>query len=266
MKRYRITDGSDFHLADWDPADTSDFEGGKRAARAEVAELKDRLDALQERFYADNRHRLLVVLQGMDTSGKGGAVKVFTGMNPAGVRVTSFKAPTEEDLAHDYLWRVHPHVPADGQIAVFDRSHYEDVLIARVRNLVPAEQWERRYDHIRHFERMLADEGTVIRKFFLHISREAQRRRLQARLDDPTKHWKFRSGDLAERQRWGDYQAAYEMAIGRTSTEEAPWYVVPADRKWHRDLVIARTLVETLEELDLRYPEPEEKLDGIVVS
>src|SRR5829696_310929 len=168
MERYRVTDGRAFQLGQWDPADTGDFEGGKAKGRAELKDLTPRLADLQETFYADGRHKLLVVLQGTDTSGKGGAIrKALEGLGPAGVRVTSFKAPTELELAHDFLWRVHPHVPSDGQIAIFDRSHYEDVLIARVRNLVPAEQWERRYDHIRHFERMLADEGTVIRKFFL---------------------------------------------------------------------------------------------------
>jgi PPK2 family polyphosphate:nucleotide phosphotransferase len=232
-----------------------------------VAALTARLDKLQEKFYADGRHKLLVVLQGMDTSGKGGAIrKAFEGLNPAGVRVASFKAPTEPELAHDFLWRVHPHTPANGQMSIFDRSHYEDVLIARVRGLVPARQWKARYDHIRAFEQMLADEGTVIRKFFLHISAEAQAARLQARIDDPTKHWKFRSTDLAERALWDDYQVAYEQAIRRTATKDAPWIVVPADRKWHRDLVICRTIVETLEGLDLRYPEPEEDLSGIVVE
>jgi PPK2 family polyphosphate:nucleotide phosphotransferase len=267
MERFRITDGTGFRLADHDPADTGDFEGGKKAARAEVADLRDRLDALQERFYADGSHRLLVVLQGMDTAGKGGAVKkVFTGMNPTGVRVTSFKAPTETELAHDFLWRVHPHVPSDGQISVFDRSHYEDVLIVRVRQLLPAERWERRYAHIRHFERMLADEGTVIRKFFLHISEDEQKRRLEARIADESKHWKFRQGDLDERVMWDDYQKAYEAAIVKTATEHAPWYVVPADHKWHRDLVIARAMVETMEGIDLRYPEPEGDLHGVVVG
>ena len=261
-----MTDGKDFRLADHDPGATSGVRG-KTEGRAAVAALTARLDKLQEKFYADGRHKLLVVLQGMDTSGKGGAIrKAFEGLNPAGVRVASFKAPTEPELAHDFLWRVHPHTPANGQMSIFDRSHYEDVLIARVRDLVPARQWKARYDHIRAFEQMLADEGTVIRKFFLHISAEAQAARLQARIDDPTKHWKFRSTDLAERALWDDYQVAYEQAIRRTATKDAPWIVVPADRKWHRDLVICRTIVETLEGLDLRYPEPEEDLSGIVVE
>jgi PPK2 family polyphosphate:nucleotide phosphotransferase len=266
MERYQVTEGKGFRLADHDPAATSGV-AGKAEGRAEVAALTTRLDELQEAFYADGRHKLLVVLQGMDTSGKGGAIrKAFEGLDPVGVHVAAFKAPTDLERAHDFLWRVHPHAPADGQIAIFDRSHYEDVLIVRVRGLVPAARWKARYTHIKAFEKMLADEGTVIRKFFLHISKEEQAERLQARLDDPTKRWKFRRGDLAERARWDDYQAAYEEAIRRTATPSAPWIVVPADRKWHRDLVICRTIVETLEGLDLRYPEPEEDLSDVVVE
>jgi PPK2 family polyphosphate:nucleotide phosphotransferase len=266
VERYRVSDGAKFRLADRNPADTSGM-AGKAEARAEVAELTARLDELQEVFYADGRHRLLVVLQGTDTAGKGGAIKrVFRGMNPSGVRVASFKAPTEPELAHDFLWRVHPHVPGDGEVALFDRSHYEDVLIVRVHDLVPKARWKARYDHIRAFEKMLVDEGTTIRKFFLHISRDEQRERLEARLANPAKHWKFRPEDLDERAYWDAYQAAYEEMIQRTSTDDAPWYVVPADKKWHRDLVICRTLVETLEGLDLRYPEPVEGIESIVVT
>ena len=267
MKRYRVTDGKDFTLAKWDPADTSAFAGGKADARAELAKMTAHLDDLQEKFYADNRHKLLVVLQGTDTSGKGGAIrKVFEGVNPAGVHVTPFKAPTEAELAHDFLWRVHPHVPASGQMAIFDRSHYEDVLIVRVHDLVPPKRWRARYTHIRNFERMLADEGATILKFFLHISKDEQAERLRARLDDPTKQWKFRVGDLEERKRWDGYQDAYEEAIRRTAATHAPWIVVPANRKWYRDLVICQTLIDTLERLDLRYPEPVDDLSGIVVE
>jgi PPK2 family polyphosphate:nucleotide phosphotransferase len=266
MERYRVTDGDGFRLRDWATDETSGI-AGKAEGRAKLAELTARLDELQELFYADRRHRLLVVLQGTDTAGKGGAIKrVFRGMNPSGVRVASFKRPTEPELAHDFLWRIHPHVPGDGEVALFDRSHYEDVLIVRVHDLVPEARWKARYEHIRAFEQMLADEGTTILKFFLHISKDEQRERLQARLDDPAKRWKFRTEDLDERQYWDDYQAAYEAMIQRTSTEDAPWYVVPADKKWHRDVVICQTLVETLEGLDLRYPEAEEDLDSIVVT
>jgi PPK2 family polyphosphate:nucleotide phosphotransferase len=182
------------------------------------------------------------------------------------VQVASFKAPTDVELAHDFLWRIHPHVPAKGQIAIFDRSHYEDVLIVRVHNLVPRARWNARYTHIRNFEKMLADEGTTILKFFLHISKDEQAERLRARLEDPTKNWKFRINDLEERKHWDDYQDAYEEMVRRTAAEQAPWIVVPANRKWYRDLVITNTLIDTLEGLDLRYPEPVEDLSGIVVE
>jgi PPK2 family polyphosphate:nucleotide phosphotransferase len=267
MRRYRVTDGKDFRLGKWDPADTSGFEGCKSDGRAELARLTSHLDDLQEKFYADGRHKLLVVLQGMDTSGKGGAIrKAFEGLNPAGVHVTSFKAPTELELAHDFLWRIHPHAPANGQIAIFDRSHYEDVLIVRVHDLVPPARWRARYAQIRNFEKMLADEGTVILKFFLHISKEEQAERLRARLEDPAKNWKFRMVDLEEREHWDEYQGAYEEMVRRTATEHAPWVVVPANRKWYRDLVISQTLIDTLGGLDLRYPEPIEDLSTIVVE
>ena len=261
-----MTDPKGFRLADHDPADTGGVDG-KEEGRAEVARLTARLSELHERFYADGRHGLLVVLQGMDTSGKGGAIrKAFEGLDPIGVHVAAFKAPNEAELTHDFLWRVHSHTPAAGHLSIFDRSHYEDVLIVRVHGLVPETRWRARYGHIRNFEAMLADEGTVVRKFFLHISSDEQARRLQARLDDPTKHWKFRLADLEERKRWDDYQDAYEEAIRRTATPEAPWTIVPADRKWHRDLVICRTIVDTLEGLDLRYPETGEDLSGVVVE
>jgi PPK2 family polyphosphate:nucleotide phosphotransferase len=266
MQQYAVTDGEGFRLADHDPGGRSGVDG-KAEGRAEVARLTGQLRRLQETFYADGRHKLLVVLQGMDTSGKGGAIrKAFAGLNPLGTHVASFKAPTEQELAHDFLWRIHAHAPAGGHIAIFDRSHYEDVLIVRVRGLVPEARWASRYDHIRDFERMLADEGTVIRKFFLHISPEEQASRLQARLDNPQKHWKFNVGDLAERKRWDDYQQAYEDAIARTATPHAPWYVVPADHKWHRDLVICRTIVATLEGLDLRFPVADEDLSTVVIE
>jgi PPK2 family polyphosphate:nucleotide phosphotransferase len=265
MTAYEVTDGKGFRLADHDPRADSGI-AGKQEGRAEVATLTARLEQLHDKLYADGRHKVLVVLQGMDTSGKGGAVrKAFEGLDPTGVHVAAFKAPTEEELAHDFLWRIHPHVPGNGRISIFDRSHYEDVLIVRVHDLVPKARWKARYDHIRHWERMLADEGTVIRKFFLHISKEEQAARLQARIDNPTKRWKFRKEDLAERNFWDDYQRAYEVAIRRTATAHAPWIVVPADRKWHRDYVICRIMVETLEGLDLRYPEPDEDLSGITV-
>jgi PPK2 family polyphosphate:nucleotide phosphotransferase len=263
---YEVTDGDGFRLADHDPGADSGV-AGKAEGRAEVAELTARLAELHDTFYADGRRSLLVVLQGMDTSGKGGALrKAFRGLDPVGVHVAAFKAPTDIELDHDFLWRIHPHAPARGHISIFDRSHYEDVLIVRVHDLVPEERWRARYDAIRSFEQMLVDEGTVVRKFFLHISREEQAERLRARLANPTKHWKFRLADLEERKHWDDYQAAYEEAIRRTASPDAPWIVVPADKKWHRDLVVCRTIMATLEGLDLRYPEPEEDLSGVVVE
>jgi PPK2 family polyphosphate:nucleotide phosphotransferase len=202
----------------------------------------------------------------MDTAGKDSTIRhVFRAVDPIGVKVAAFKKPTEEELAHDYLWRVHPHTPGAGEISIFNRSHYEDVLVVRVHGLVPEKQWRRRYDHIRAFEQLLADEGTTIIKCFLHISPETQAERLQARLDDESKQWKFRKGDLAERALWPDYMAAYEEALSLTSTESAPWYVVPSDRKWYRNLIVGALLIRALEGLDMRYPEPEEDLAGVTI-
>jgi len=202
----------------------------------------------------------------MDAGGKDGTIrKVFGGLNPQGVTVTSFKQPTARELGHDYLWRVHRHTPGAGKIGVFNRSHYEDVLIVRVLGLVPEVRWRRRYRHINEFERLLAEEGTTILKFFLHVSKDEQRQRLQARLDNPEKIWKFNSGDLAQSETWDAYMAAYTEMLGRTSTEAAPWYVVPADHKWYRDVVIASVVAETLESMGLSYPAPEAGLEGVVV-
>lgn len=256
---------AEIRLSEWETR--GEVPGGKAAGKKAVKALNTRLERLQELLYADGRHKLLVVLQATDTGGKDGTIRrVFDGVNPAGVRVAAFKRPTPRELSHDYLWRVHRHTPGNGEMVIFNRSHYEDVLVVRVHGLVPEERWRRRYDHINAFERLLADEGTTIVKFFLHVSKEEQRERLQARLDDPTKHWKFSKGDLDERRRWDDYQSAFEEMLERTSTPHAPWYVVPADRKWFRDLVVSTVLVQALETLDLRYPPAAEDLDGIVVS
>ena len=264
---YRVTPGASVRLADHDPDDQRLFPDlDKKQGRAALDALNDRLGQLQELLAAEQRRRLLVVLQAMDTGGKDGTVrKVFDGVNPQGVSVVAFKAPTERELAHDFLWRVHPNVPQDGQMTIFNRSHYEDVLVVRVRGLAPESRWRPRFGHVNDFERMLADEGTTIVKFFLHISKDEQKARLEARLRDPQKRWKFRTGDLKERARWDDYMQAYEEALGQTSTEWAPWWVVPANRRWYRDLVVASVLVQTLEGLDMRWPEPED-LDGIVVE
>ncbi|MGZ8868965.1 MAG: PPK2 family polyphosphate kinase, partial [Thermoanaerobaculia bacterium] len=192
--------------------------------------------------------------------------KVFDSMDPLGIRVASFNVPTERELDHDFLWRVHRQVPGKGEVVIFNRSHYEDVLVVRVHDLVPKKIWRERYDQINAFEKHLADTGTTIVKFYLHIDRDEQKERLQARLDDPTKQWKFRKGDLDDRKRWDDYQAAYEDVLSRTSTKWAPWYIVPANSKWYRNVVISQVLVDTLEELGLKYPKPEEGLDAVTVE
>ncbi len=267
MKRYKVKPGKKVNLTRNDPGDTHEAPKGKAKTEKIFADLNGRLEEMQELLWAGHRHKVLIVLQGMDTSGKDGVIRhVFEGVNPSGVQVVSFKAPTPVDLDHDFLWRVHPHVPGRGDLVIFNRSHYEDVLVARVRKLVPEEVWQPRYRQICDFERLLAETGTTILKFFLHISEDEQRKRLQARLEDPTKRWKFRKGDLEDRALWGDYMKAYEDALEQTSTDEAPWYIVPSDKKWYRNLVVATILVETLEKLDLRSPEPEEDLEGLVIE
>ncbi|RIH83492.1 polyphosphate:nucleotide phosphotransferase, PPK2 family [Calidithermus terrae] len=267
MKSYRVLKDGKFKLSRFDPDDTSEFKGGKEEALVETGQLRARLEHLQELLYAQKKHKLLVVLQAVDAGGKDGTVRVvFDGVNPTGVRVVSFGEPTEHELARDYLWRVHRHVPARGEITIFNRSHYEDVVAARVKGLVPKKVWRRRYRHIREFERMLTDEGVTLLKFFLHISKDEQRQRLQERLDDPRKRWKFRRSDLEDRARWDDYQAAYEDAIGETSTGYAPWHVIPANRNWYRNWAVSKVIVETLEGLGMKYPEPEEGLAGLKVE
>jgi len=227
----------------------------KKTLRAELVGLGERMAALQEALYADSRRALLVVLQARDTGGKDGTIRhVFGQLNPMGVEVTSFQVPTPVELSHDYLWRVHQRVPPRGIIGVFNRSHYEDVLVVRVHGLVPGNVWSARYDQINAFERHLVGNGVTILKFCLHISREEQRRRLVARLRDPGKSWKFNPGDLKERERWDDYTAAYADAIRLTSTAWAPWYVVPADTKEFRDVMVAQVMVDTLERMAPQYP------------
>lgn len=249
----RVDPGSKVRLSDLDPRET---HGRTRdGAETSFQVVRDRLASLHDRFWADGSRRLLVVLQGIDTSGKGGTIEHAMGsLYPQGVRVKGFGVPTPVELAHDYLWRVHENVPGNGEIVIFDRSHYEDVLVVRVHELVPKARWSRRYEQINAFERLLVDEGTTLVKCFLHISKDEQRSRLQARLDDPTKRWKFRMGDLDERKRWDDYMAAYEDALAQCSTAWAPWYVIPSDRKWFRNLAVSEILADTLEDLDCRYP------------
>jgi PPK2 family polyphosphate:nucleotide phosphotransferase len=233
----------------------------------ELERLKEDLRQLQQMLYAERRHRLLIVLQGMDGSGKDGTVRnVFSGIDPHGLRVISFKSPTQEELDHDFLWRVHKEVPGKGELVVFNRSHYEDVIAVNVKNLSPKAVWEKRYDHILNFEKLLVDEGTTVLKFFLHISREEQRRRLQARLANPAKHWKFNPEDLADRRLWPQFSGAYEEVLSRTSTEAAPWYIVPANRKWYRNAVIANIVRSTLAKLELKFPAPAWDLTGVTVE
>ena len=267
MDRYRVKPGSKVDLGQWDPNDKSAFTGNKKEGREELLRLNERLETLQELHYSEGRHRLLVVLQARDAGGKDGTIRhVFEGVNPQGVKVASFKRPTPAELAHDYLWRVHPRVPGNGEFVIFNRSHYEDVLVVRVHNLVPPGVWGRRYAQINDFEQILAEEGTTILKFYLNIDQDEQKERFQARLDDPAKHWKFNPGDLEERKLWSEYTAAYEDVLSKTSTEWAPWYIVPANRKWYRNLVIANVIIETLEKLDMRYPEPDFDPSQIVIE
>jgi PPK2 family polyphosphate:nucleotide phosphotransferase len=265
-KRLRVEPGSRFRLAKFDTRATLGFD--KAAAARKSEETRARLSDLQERFWAENKHRLLIVLQGIDTAGKGGTIEHVVGaFSPQGCDVHGFKVPTEEELAHDYLWRVHQRVPRNGEIVIFDRSHYEDVLVVRVHELVPKEHWQRRYDQINAFERLLVEEGTTIVKFFLAIDKDEQRERLQARYDDEAKRWKFRLGDLAERKHWDDYVAAYEEALERCSTDVAPWYAIPSGHKWVRNLAVGQILLETLEELNPQVPpSPDQLPENLVVE
>ncbi|MBA3478540.1 MAG: polyphosphate kinase 2 family protein [Lautropia sp.] len=238
-------------------SETPGFKGDEEGAERASEGLREELVALQERLFAQETHKVLVVLLAMDTGGKDGAIrKVFSGVNPQGVEVARFAAPTATELAHDYLWRVHQRVPAKGKIVVFNRSHYEDVLVARVTNLVPRAVWKKRYAHLRHFERMLVDEGTTILKFFLHIDAEEQRERLQARLDEPQKHWKFDEHDLEQRKHWKEYMHAFRDAIVKTHHKDAPWFVIPANRKWFRDYAMLTIIVDALKKIDPQFPQP----------
>ena len=266
-ERYRVKPGKKVNLSSWDPNDTGDFEDGKKAGEKITAGLNTELEALQELLYAENKHKVLIVLQAMDTGGKDGAIRhVFDGVNPQGVKVASFKVPTPEEAAHDYLWRIHKQTPGKGEITIFNRSHYEDVLVVRVHNFVPPEVWEKRYAQIAAFEKQLAEEGTTILKFYLHIDLAEQKERLQARLDEPDKRWKFSTGDLKERKLWDEYTAAYEAVLSKTSKSYAPWYIVPANRKWFRNLVISQVIVDTLRGLDMQFPQPESGLDELVIE
>jgi PPK2 family polyphosphate:nucleotide phosphotransferase len=255
--RHRVEPDERFTLADHDPGETGGY-GSEEETREELDGLVRRIADLQERLYAEERRSVLVVLQGTDAAGKDSTIKrVFRETNPQGCRVYSFKQPSSEESAHDFLWRYHPHAPAAGMIHVFNRSHYEDVLVVRVKDLAPEARWRSRYDSINDFERMLVREGTTILKFFLHISKAEQGRKFAERLERRDKHWKFSASDLEERGRWDEYQRAYEDALDCTSTGWAPWYAVPSDHRWYRNLVVARVVAGTLDRLDPQFPELE---------
>lgn len=255
-ERYIVKPGKNFKLADCDPRDSNGFTD-KEATKADTIRDAAAIDALQDRLFAEGKRSLLVVLQGIDCSGKDGTVRaVFNHCGPIGVRVQPFKAPTVDELAQDYLWRVHRVCPPRGYIGIFNRSHYEDVLVVKVRGFAPADVIEKRYDEINAFEKMLADNGTKILKFMLNISKEEQAERLTERIEIPEKRWKFNPSDLEDRKLWNDYMKAYEVALTRCSTHHAPWYVIPADRNWVRNAAISRIVRETLEEMNPQYPEP----------
>lgn len=256
IERFRIAPGSRVELADVEPGAKGRHDSHK-SALDEIERDQKKLRALQERFYADGRFGLLICLQGMDTGGKDGTIRhVLGAMNPQGCRVASFRQPTAEELAHDFLWRAHRATPKRGEVAIFNRSHYEDVLVVRVHDLVPKRVWSRRYDQINAFEHGLVENKTLVLKFFLHISKQEQLIRFKERLDDPAKQWKISEADYQERGYWDDYTAAYEDVLSRCSTEHAPWFVIPSDHKWFRDLAVARIVVEYLEGLELRLPRP----------
>jgi PPK2 family polyphosphate:nucleotide phosphotransferase len=248
--------GSKVKFSKWDPDDTLGFHKGPKC-EAKLEETVGRLDTLQNLLYAEKKHALLIVFQGMDAAGKDGTIRhVMSGVNPQGCRVTSFKQPTAEELSHDFLWRIHKAVPGAGYFGIFNRSHYEDVLVVRVHELVPKDVWSARYDQINEFEKELTANRVTILKFFLHISKDEQKKRFLERIDDADKRWKISAADFAERKFWDEYVDAYEDALTRCSTDAAPWYIIPANKKWFRNLAVSRILVETLEEFKMKFPKP----------
>lgn len=264
--RYRVEPDSGFRLHSLDPNESEHYER-KKDVGDELEKQRKRIGELQARLYAEQKQSLLIVLQAMDTGGKDGTIRgVFQGVNPQGCQVWSFKAPTGDELAHDFLWRYHQKTPPKGMITIFNRSHYEDVLIVRVKNLVEEDVWRRRYALINEFEHMLTLANTTVLKFFLYISKDEQKKRLESRLDDPNKHWKFSSNDLKERAYWDLYMSAFEEAINQCSTAYAPWYVVPANNKWYRNLVIARTIADTMEAMSPQFPHAEAGLENVVIE
>jgi len=263
-ERYRVKEGEKVRLDAWSPTDTSGI--GEAEALEESKKLLLKLERLQEVLYAEHKHKVVVVLQAMDTGGKDGTIKkVFEGVNPQGVRVAHFRTPTTEEADHDFLWRVHRDAPGSGEMVIFNRSHYEGVLVERVHGLVPKKTWLRRYKEIEHFEHLLHEDHTVVLKFFLHIDKDEQKRRLDERMTDPSKQWKFSLSDVHERKFWSEYMKAYEDALQNTSTESSPWYVVPANKKWFRDLLVSSIIVERLEELRMEYPKASVDLKSVAV-
>ncbi len=263
---YLVCPGKKLDLSAIATDDTGGFEHKNDAEKGTEKHLKH-LRNLQEVLYAQSKHALLVVFQAMDAGGKDGAIRsIFAGVNPQGCQVTSFKVPTPLESSHDFLWRIHSACPPRGMIGIFNRSHYESVLVERVKDFTPEKVWRKRYEHIAHFERMLADEGTTIVKFYLHISKDEQKSRLQDRLDEKDKNWKFNPADLRERARWDAYMAAFQEALAKTSTEATPWYAIPSDHKWYRNHAIADILTRTLEDLNMTYPPPADGLEQIVID
>lgn len=256
MEKYLVKPGSKVDLSNIDSDGRELYsKGGKEESLACYDKLQDELQHLQKLLYAQNKHRVLVVMQAMDTGGKDGCIKhVFSRIDPQGIHVRSFKKPSDEELARDFLWRVHEKVPRNGQLVIFNRSHYEDIIAVKVKNLFPEKVWKQRFRHIVEFERMLAEEGTTIVKIYLHISKDEQKARLESRLVNPDKHWKFNPDDLKDRALWDNFIETYEDLLGKTSTEHAPWYVVPANRKWYRNLIVARIMVDTLHKLGMDFP------------
>ncbi len=267
FKHYLIQEKQNQALSAVDASPWEDMPDNKREAVKELDILCLKLADLQQRFFVDRSKKLLIILQGMDTSGKNSTIRhVFRGVNPQGVHVSSFEKPTSREASHDFLWRIHKRAPANGEIMIFDRSHYEDILAVRVNNLRPESVWKKRYQHINNFERLLLDEGTIILKFFLHIDRETQKQRLQERLDTPAKNWKFDTSDLTARERWSDYEKAHEEVFAKTSKPDAPWYLIPANKKWARNLLVARILVAHMDNLHLSYPKVDFNPSEIVIG
>jgi PPK2 family polyphosphate:nucleotide phosphotransferase len=267
FNRHKVQPGTKAHISQYDSSDTSLYPAGKSEAKKELDKISQELSVFQDMLYAEHKNKLLIIFQAMDTGGKDGTIKTaFSGFNPSGVRVISYKVPTTEELDHDYLWRVHKQTPSKGEIVIFNRSHYEDVLAVRVHEIVPEKVWKKRYEHINNFEKLLIDEGTTILKFFLNISKDEQKKRLEERLNNPAKNWKFNIADIEERKLWQDYMDAYEDVINKTSTSIAPWYIIPSDKNWYRNLAVASITAKTLKNLNISYPSVAGDLRGIVIK